>query len=151
MEKKPVLMVTDDDSDDLFLFEEALKSVDSEIHLITANDGKQALEKLYGMTDLPDLLFLDINMPGMNGWECLTRIKEDERLKILPVIMYSTSNNQRDIDKAFELQAFCFCTKPDDFKSLVRMLTLVKDHIHKDLEKALRSCSECNSLYFPGQ
>lgn len=150
MDRKPLLMVTDDDSDDLFLFEEALKSVDPEIGLITATDGKQALEKLNSLDVLPDLVFLDINMPGMNGWECLTRIKQDERLKEIPVIIYSTSNNQRDIDRAFELKAFCFCTKPDDFKSLVRMLAMIKNHLDADLEKALRTCSECNTLYFPG-
>lgn len=149
MEHKPLLMVTDDDNDDLFLFEEALKVVDPAIDLITASDGRDALEKLRNMNPrLPDILFLDINMNGMNGWDCLQHLKADENIKHVPVIIYSTSNHQSDIDKALYLKALCFCTKPDDFKDLVNLLDIITKNISNDLEAALRACKECKTIYF---
>lgn len=149
MERKPVFFVADDDIDDLFLFEEALKAADPAVKIITANDGKTALEILNSKSEvLPDIIFLDINMPMVNGWECLEAIKENIRLDQIPVIIYSTSNNPRDINKAYEKGAFCFCTKPDQFRILVNLLKLIIANWHTNLYQALRDCENCETLYF---
>lgn len=149
MERKPVIFVADDDIDDLFLFEEALKVADPSVKLITSNNGQNALEILNNVSEsLPDIIFLDINMPLVDGWECLESIKRSDRLAHIPVIIYSTSNNQRDIDRAYEKGAFCFCTKPDQFKILVNLLKLIIANWGNNLLKVLGECQNCETLYF---
>lgn len=119
-------LLADDDADDKTLFCEALAEIDPGIICHTAGDGKEALEIL--STDRvkkPDIIFLDINMPVMDGWQCLGKLKENVRHKDIPVIMYSTSSYQRDIDLALENGAFCFFTKPSDYRELRSILRLI--------------------------
>jgi CheY-like chemotaxis protein len=80
-------LVVDDDCDDTELFAEAIASVDASVSCYNAADGKQALDKLTNKDiERPDLIFLDINMPGMNGWQFLSGLKGNENLKSIPVI-----------------------------------------------------------------
>lgn len=119
-------LLADDDADDKTLFCEALSEIDPSIVCHTAADGKEALEILAEkQIKKPSLIFLDINMPVMDGWQCLGKIKENRDSKDIPVIMYSTSSYQRDIELALENGAFCFFTKPSDYRELRNILKLI--------------------------
>jgi CheY-like chemotaxis protein len=122
------IYLIDDDMDDIELFREALEEVNPSVSLQYANDGYEAVKSLTERKDaLPDLIFLDISMPTFSGLQCLASFKKDEHLKNLPVIMYTTSSQEREISTARELGASAFVTKPNDFKVLKRLLALVLD------------------------
>jgi CheY-like chemotaxis protein len=118
-----LLFIIDDDREDCELFCEAVLEVDASIRCITAQDGKEAIQVLNGNTrKLPDYIFLDINMPVMNGKETLTEIKKDPRFKRIPVIMYSTTSDTEEIRGYYALGAHDFLIKPHNFKKLVEAL-----------------------------
>jgi CheY-like chemotaxis protein len=132
-------LMADDDSDDKELFAEALHKIDSSIVCYMASDGKEVLDKLKSKEfNSPQIIFLDINMPEMNGWQCLTALKKDETHKHIPVIMYSTSSAKRDVEIALEFGALCFYEKPSDFKELKKFLELVYANLEGDLCNALK-------------
>src|ERR1035437_760874 len=86
------VLLTDDDADDCSFFDKALKEIPIVTHLTTVNDGEQLMKYLSENSEhLPDVLFLDINMPRKNGFECLHDIKENEKLKDLFVVMFTIS------------------------------------------------------------
>ncbi len=92
----------------------------------TAEDGIALFKQLAAANSaLPDIIFLDINMPMMTGWECLTKLKGEEAYSPIPVIMYSTSTAKSDIDKSFELGASLFISKPENFQELTRILAII--------------------------
>ena len=111
-------MIIDDDRDDCDFFCEAVTKVDPLVQCIVAINGEDALMQLRGLNTLPDFLFLDLNMPRMDGRQCLIELKKDFRLKDIPVIIFTTSSSQRDIDDTKKLGAAYFLTKPSDFHSL---------------------------------
>src|ERR1700760_1253916 len=111
------IYLIDDDMDDVELFRDALEEVNPSVLLQFANDGHEAVRSLSGRHDaLPDVVFLDISMPAFNGLQCLASFKMDERLRDLPVIMYTTSSQEREMRIARELGALAFVTKPNDFR-----------------------------------
>jgi CheY-like chemotaxis protein len=118
-----VLFLVDDDPDDKEIFQEALKAIDKKIVCYTASDGKDAISKLRGAMLLPDVLFLDLNMPVMNGKDCLKHLKSDKDLKHIPVIIYSTSAEEKERQNCLELGAANFISKPPQFNSLVATLS----------------------------
>lgn len=134
-------LLTDDDKDDRSLFKIALNSVDPEANYYAAREGKEALELLSKLTgNLPDVIFMDINMPEYNGWEFLKSFKENSSFGSVPVIMYSTSSHKRDIELAKKLGAVSFCTKPDDFDDLKLIIQFVADNLRNNtLREALNS------------
>jgi CheY-like chemotaxis protein len=96
-QQKPPLniLLADDDADDRAFFESALKEIPVDTSLATVNDGEQLMEYFSkNQEQLPDVLFLDLSMPRKGGFECLTEMKEDTRLKDIPVVMFSTSYTQ---------------------------------------------------------
>lgn len=98
MENGKTCFLIDDDMDDQEIFALVLKSVNPAIKCVVANDGIEAIVKLTAEeTFNPDVIFLDLNMPRMDGKECLQQIKKIDRLKTTPVIIYSTSTEQHDI------------------------------------------------------
>lgn len=136
---KKTIMLVDDDRSERNLFKEALLEVNPKISYVSAEDGKGALDLLRSNLDnLPDVIFMDINMPGMNGWTCLIKIKDDESLKDIPVIMYSTSSHQRDVDIAMEYGALCFCVKPENFETLTYIVKVVSENLGENLLDAIR-------------
>jgi CheY-like chemotaxis protein len=138
-------LLIDDDSDDRELFSEALASVSSVIVCDLAADAEEALDKLVSKElDTPDMIFLDINLPVMTGWQFLTSLKSQEAYKDIPVIMYSTSSNQRDKDIAKDLGALCFITKPSAFKKLQHTLDIIVSYSNRRLYHLL--CSAINEL-----
>ena len=121
---KRVLLI-DDDRDDAELFEGALNDVDDTAVFLYIEDSKEALHKLsQGLMPLPDIIFLDINMPLISGWDCLREFKADAFLNKVPIIMYSTSSQQKEISLAKDLGAASFFTKPSNYSELK---TRVKD------------------------
>jgi len=122
-------LVVDDDTDDTFLFKEVLSEVDASIQLQIANNGEEALSKLRTAgAPLPNLIFLDLNMPRMNGMQCLYEIKQDEALRHIPVLIYTTSSHSKDIEQTMLLGAACFITKQADFYSFKNLLTVIANN-----------------------
>lgn len=120
------VMLADDDKDDQHLFEEALKKTDVPTDLTTADDGEQLMKHLHDETvPNPDIIFLDINMPVKNGPDCLEEIRADEQLKDIPVVMYSTSDNDRDISETYTKGASLYVVKPISFIRIVTMLKYI--------------------------
>lgn len=129
-------LLVDDDTDDSDLIFEVLKEVDSNVQYTYAMEGPEALtmlEKEY----TPDIIFLDINMPGMNGWQCLTKLKANDRSKDIPVIMYSTSSYPHEIEKAFQLGALAFFTKPNHYSLLKKNIQIVLEALSSNNLKSL--------------
>ena len=128
------IMLIDDDYDDRLLFKETLKSTDPGITCITCKSGVEALKQLSLEKSLPDVLFVDINMPEVSGWELAENLKKSEQLKEIPIIMYSTSAHQIDILKAGKIGATGYCTKPEEVRDLKELLEFICTNIH-DLTK----------------
>lgn len=126
---KEILLI-DDDADDVDLFREALNEVASSISCNSAKNGLKALEFLLSTkSTVPDLILLDINMPEMNGWQCLAELKSNSLLKEIPVLMYSTSATKMDAEKAQKLGASGIHQKPERFEDLKKLLkSLIKDY-----------------------
>jgi len=118
-----VCLLIDDDHDDQLVFSIAVKRLNKPILCITADNGLIALRKLeHDPSFKPDFIFLDLNLPGLNGIECLIRIKEISKLSSIPVVIYTTSSRAEDILTAKNLGAFAFITKPDDVTDVVEKL-----------------------------
>jgi CheY-like chemotaxis protein len=118
--------LADDDSDDADLFAEALLEINPTIRFKKASNGRELLDKVEsGEFGFPDIIFLDINMPEMNGWECLMALKKDSKLRSVPVVIYSTSSHVRDKAMAMKLGASYFYTKPDSYQQLKKFLALL--------------------------
>jgi CheY-like chemotaxis protein len=144
MTTKTFLLV-DDDSDDTELFTEAIEAVDASVRFYSAADGREALDKLSAKAiNPPDIIFVDINMPEMNGWQLLHRLKGDQDLKDIPVIIYSTSSQLKDIKTASASGALCFFTKPTSFVHLKKILEVVIAHMQQDAMGAL--CDAVHNL-----
>ena len=118
MLKSKNIYLVDDDTDDQLFFTDALREIDSGIACSIANNGREALENLRSMTLLPEILFLDLNMPFMNGYECLSQLKNEIRLSRIPVVIFTTSNDPRDAEITHQLGAEVFLSKPPEFKQL---------------------------------
>ena len=129
MKNKHVFFIADDDQDDLELFIKALKEIDDSCFCITANNGEDALHKLENEKNHPpDIIFLDLNMPKVNGRQCLKEIKLKEALRHIPVIIYSTSAERKDIQETTDLGAAFFMQKPNRFIELRNSLFQIISH-----------------------
>lgn len=117
-------MIIDDDVDDQELFVEAIAELNAPFSCETASNGEDGLQKLGDSSyQLPDLIFLDLNMPRLNGKQCLERIKSSVKLRDIPVIIYSTSSQDNDVRDCIALGAVHFLTKPSSFNELCRSLS----------------------------
>lgn len=143
------ILLADDDMDDRFFFAKALKEITVATKLVTVNNGEQLMDYLNDNTEqLPHVLFLDLSMPRKTGFECLAEIKENEKLKSLPVVMYTTSYT-RSIDFEDNLKntlnrmgAQDYIRKPADFEVLKQVIheALIKliEEIEFDLQEKNR-------------
>lgn len=133
-------LLADDDSDDHELFAAALAELDRSIVFDKALDGLQLINQLIEQkVARPDIIFLDLNMPLMNGWRCLEALKKIEEIKHIPVIIYSTSDQQLEEQRAEEMGALCFLRKPESFSTLISILSTISDHLHGGSLVNLRS------------
>ena len=119
------IILADDDNDDRDFFKDALESSLFKVSLEFAEDGRFLTEILHRMKQLPDLIFLDLNMPHKSGGECLVEIRKTERLKNIPVIIYSTSSSLKDIDESYLNGANLYVKKPSTFNELKEIITHV--------------------------
>lgn len=123
MQFHPTVFLIDDDTDDQEIFCHAMEKANSQVQCVFANDGIHALEKIRQEEDFrPDFIFIDMNMPRMNGQQCLAEIKKIERMKDVPVYMYSTSADPESIEENKQLGAADFIVKPSDLNDLINIL-----------------------------
>lgn len=123
------LLIVDDDADDRMLFIEAVEEINTNIQCLTANDGQQALDLLRNLPHLPDLIFLDLRMPRINGKKCLVEIKRDEKLKNIPVVIYTTSRELDESKDLKELGAIHFISKPTNPDEIFYLVASVLEEI----------------------
>lgn len=117
------ILLADDDIDDCHFFSEALELLPVITKLKIVNDGVELMDYLEEHSEhLPHVLFLDINMPRKNGFECLSEIKHHAQLKDLPVVMFSTSNEGENIKVLFKTGADLYIHKPGNFAQLVQVI-----------------------------
>ncbi len=120
------ILLADDDKDDREDFMEAFKSIRMNTEVQMFRDGIELMEYLNEVSlPLPQLLFLDLNMPKKSGLECLTEIKKIERLKNLTVVIYSTSSSEKDIEDTFLKGANIYIKKPAHLTVLKKTLSHV--------------------------
>lgn len=115
---KQNIFYADDDMDDLDFFKEIVESYGDAFQVYTQDNGVDLLTALQTPPPHPNVIFLDINMPGMNGLEVLRLVRQNEKHKALPVIMFSTSHDDHIIDEARKLGASYYLPKSGDFKKL---------------------------------
>ncbi|MCF6131986.1 response regulator [Flavobacterium wongokense] len=125
--KKITIFYADDDEDDLMLFNEAIEkiSTDSEstIHLHLHKNGESLIENIKKNKQAQGFVFMDINMPFKSGFQLLEEIRKNPETKEFPVIMYSTSSNQDNIDKSQDLGANYYVVKPYEFNELLKIIS----------------------------
>jgi two-component system, chemotaxis family, response regulator Rcp1 len=132
MTKEVKILFVEDNEGDIVLTLEALKEAKLSNHITVARDGEEALQILrkegkYKNADTPDLILLDINLPKIDGKEVLANIKKDDKLMIIPVVILTTSDSEKDILESYHSHANCFITKPVDFKKFMEVIHTVKD------------------------
>jgi CheY-like chemotaxis protein len=118
---KKHILVIDDDEDELTLFIDALNRLNIPYKCTWAKSGEQALKQLTYLT--PDIIFLDLNMPRMNGLECLTAIKQQARLQACPVVLHSSAMTADWRDKGITLGAAACLVKSDTGSKLATILS----------------------------
>src|SRR5688572_3710752 len=123
----PQILLVEDNPGDVRLMREALSGDPQVKSLQVVEDGEKALSFLYrrepfGNMPRPDLIFLDLNLPRKDRREVLAQIKADEELRRIPVILLTTSESSRDVDKAYELHANCYVKKPTDLDEYLSVI-----------------------------
>lgn len=117
------LFLADDDIDDCLFFRDALEELPVSTELTTVHNGEQLMQLLKEKVgELPQVLFLDLNMPRKNGFECLSEIKHDEKLKELPVIIFSTSFEQDVVNLLYKKGGQYYIRKPAEFSQLKKVI-----------------------------
>jgi CheY-like chemotaxis protein len=116
------IFYTDDDIDDRDIFVDAARQVSESLQIITQGNGDELISLLNNPPPFPNLIFLDLNMPVKNGYEVLQEIKQAERTKYLPVIVFSTSDNEKAINTTRQLGANLYIPKPSSFSSLKKAI-----------------------------
>jgi len=130
--KAAEILLVEDNPADVRLTMEVLKDAKlcNNIHVV--NDGVQALDFLYCRGEYtsatrPDIILLDLNLPRMDGQEVLSRIKGDDKLKHIPVVVLTTSSAEQDIVKSYALHANCYITKPVDLEQFTKVVTSIEE------------------------
>lgn len=118
------ILLADDDEDDRLFFTDAFNELKISTKVGTFNDGVELMNYLNNPESvLPNILFLDLNMPKKNGIECLHEIKSNSRFDDIAIAIYSTSSSEEDIEETFVLGANIYIKKPSDFTSLKKILS----------------------------
>lgn len=133
MNKKEVrILLVEDNEGDIVLTLEALKEAKLSNGIQVVKDGEEALQYLrkqgrFKQAESPDLILLDINLPKVDGKEVLAVIKKDENLRIIPVVVLTTSDSEKDILESYQKHANCYITKPGDFQKFMYVVNMIKD------------------------
>jgi len=129
------ILLADDDESDRMLFLEAFSELKIPTVVHTTNNGVELMDYLNKKgTRLPNLIFLDLNMPRKNGMECLKEIRSSKKLKDIFVAIYSTSDNGKDMEETFNYGANVYITKPNNFNKLKEVLekAVMTTYMHED-------------------
>jgi len=122
------IFLADDDADDCMLFEDALREVSESVALTTANDGVELINLMKTtVPPPPDVIFLDLNMPKKNGFECLEYIRQTDQWKDIPIVVFSTTGQEEMVKKVYEQGANYFIRKPGSFPKLIQAIRQVLD------------------------
>lgn len=117
------LVLADDDEDDCLLFKEAIDEIPIVTNLLIVNNGEQLMQLLKLTSDsISTVLFLDLNMPRKNGFECLNEIRQNDKYKTFPVIIYSTSFDEEMIERLYKNGAQYYIRKPVEFSKLKKVI-----------------------------
>ena len=133
MNKKEIkILLVEDNEGDIVLILEALKEAKVTNVIEVVRDGEEALQYLrkegsYKKADTPDLILLDINLPKVDGKEVLAEIKKDEHLMIIPVVILTTSDSEKDIIESYLNHANCYITKPVDYNKFMYVVLMIKN------------------------
>jgi len=131
MKKELIILLVEDNEGDIVLTVEALKEAKINNNVVVVRDGEEALNYLYRQgpyahAELPDIILLDINLPRVDGKEVLGKIKNDEHLKFIPVVILTTSDSEKDIMESYVNHANCYITKPVDFNKFMQVVMMIK-------------------------
>lgn len=126
------ILLVEDNEGDILLTLEALKEARIGNEVDVVKDGDKALQFLkkegeFKDANTPDLILLDINLPRTDGFEVLAVIKKDERLSVIPVIMLTTSDSEKDILESYQHHANCYITKPVNFENFMNVIQTIKE------------------------
>jgi CheY-like chemotaxis protein len=121
------IFLVEDDADDRMFFEDALREVSVPTQLTLSSNGVELMSNLAVLKTYPppDVIFLDLNMPFKNGFECLKEIRESPKMKDIPVVIFSTAGNKNTVDKTYEQGANYYICKPSSFALLVKAIETV--------------------------
>jgi CheY-like chemotaxis protein len=119
------IMIVDDDPDDQELLAEAISEVAPQVNVTFAMNGKDLLVKLQDAAEIPDLIIIDLNMPGINGFECLVAIKGNPLIKDIPILIYSTSANPEQIDFTHQNGASGYIQKPSSYFAIKKIASKI--------------------------
>lgn len=126
------ILLVEDNPGDIRLTQEAAREtkVHNNLHIVTNGYDAMAFlhhEGRFGEVPRPDLILLDLNMPGMDGREVLRLVKSDEKLRRIPVVIITSSQAEEDILRAYDLQAACYVTKPVDLDQFIKVVKNIED------------------------
>jgi CheY-like chemotaxis protein len=122
------ILIIDDDPEDKELFEEAAHELSEEITCLHASNGQEALMILKeSAEELPHYIFMDLNMPRFSGKQCLAEIKKEKRFVNIPIVIYTTSKLDTDVEETKKLGASYFLTKPNKFSDLRNVIACILD------------------------
>ncbi len=116
------IFYTDDDADDREVFKEVIEELNEDVYIFTQRDGDELMDMLKNPPPRAHLIFLDLNMPGKNGYEVLKEIRASEKFRDLPVIIFSTSNDSESISQTRALGATLYINKPTSYAEMKRIL-----------------------------
>lgn len=116
------IFYADDDLEDLEFFTEVTNAIDREITVVTLNCGDQLIDALHNPPPSPQIIFLDLNMPGRNGFDVLEELKANDNMKEIPVVVFSTSNDAANIAKSRELGASYYLPKLPSYDSFKKSI-----------------------------
>lgn len=118
MKNELTIFYTDDDQEDLEFFKEIVDIIDENLKVVTHNSGHDLLNALDNPPPTPHVVFLDINMPGLNGFETLKKVKNSDKYHNVPIVIFSTSSDETTIEKSRELGASFYVPKSGIFEQL---------------------------------
>jgi CheY-like chemotaxis protein len=119
-----LITLADDDEDDRLFFTDAFEELKIKTIVNTVNNGKELLDFLnHPESILPNIIFLDLNMPILNGIDCLKEIKQNNKFKDIAIAIYSTSSSDQDVENTFVLGANIYIKKPSNFNDLKKVLS----------------------------
>jgi len=131
--EKMKVLVVEDTEEDITIIKRAMRKSEVKCELSFARDGEEALDFLHRRGEFedaprPDLILLDLNLPKITGLEVLAKVKEDDRLRRIPVIVLTISEREEDMVKAYDSGAASYMTKPVDSKDFERLIQTVQDY-----------------------